>query len=92
MIEGAKTETGRVAAAAAAEAAASARQRERMALDRIADAEKTAVNEVRLTVVEVATEAARQMIADGLSAGAGSRLIDQVITRLPGAMSGRRAA
>jgi F-type H+-transporting ATPase subunit b len=92
LIDGAKTEAGRLAAAAAAEAEASARRREQMALDRIAAAEKTAVDDVRLTAVEVATMAARQMIAEGLSADADSHLIDQAITRLPGALSGRRAA
>jgi F-type H+-transporting ATPase subunit b len=92
LIDGAKTEAGRVAAAAAAEAEAAARRREQMALDRIAAAEKAAVDEVRLTAVEVATEAARQVIRDGLSADADARLIDQAITRLPGALAGRRAA
>ena len=88
LIEGAKAEAGRVAAAAAAEAEASARRREQMALDRIAAAEKAAVDEVRLTAVEVATTAARQVIAEGLSADADSRLIDHAITQLPGALSG----
>ena len=45
LIDGAKAEAGRLAAAAAAEAEASARRREQMALDRIAAAEKTAVDE-----------------------------------------------
>ena len=70
LIDGAKTEAGRLAAAAAAEAEASARRREQMALDRIAAAEKAAVDDVRLTAVEVATMAARQVIAEGLSADA----------------------
>ena len=48
LIDGARTEAGRVAAAAAAEAEASAKRREQMALDRIAAAEKAAVDEVRL--------------------------------------------
>ena len=92
LIEGAKAEAGRVAAAAAAEAEASARRREQMAMDRIAAAEKAAVDEVRLTAVEVATAAARQVIAEGLSAEADSRLIDHAITQLPGALAGRRVA
>ena len=92
MIDGARNEAGRVAAAAAAEAEAAARRREQMALDRIAAAEKAAVDDVRLTAVEVATVAARQVIAEGLSADADARLIDQAITRLPGALSGRRVA
>ena len=92
MIDGARNEAGRVAAAAAAEAEAAARRREQMALDRIAAAEKAAGDDVRLTAVEVATVAARQVIAEGLSADADARLIDQAITRLPGALSGRRVA
>jgi F-type H+-transporting ATPase subunit b len=92
LIEGAKSQAGRVAAAAAADAEASARRREQMAMDRIAAAEKAAVDEVRLTAVEVATTAARQVIAEGLSADADSRLIDHAITQLPGALSGRRVA
>src|SRR5215469_13208641 len=49
---------------------AAALRREQMALDRIAAAEKAAVDDVRLTAVEVATVAARQVIAEGLSADA----------------------
>jgi F-type H+-transporting ATPase subunit b len=47
---------------------------------------------VRLTAVEVATAAARQVIAEGLSADADSHLIDHAITQLPGALSSRRVA
>ena len=92
LIEGAKTEAARVAAAAAAEAEASARRREQMAMDRIAAAEKAAVDEVRLTAADVATSAARQVIAEGLSAEADSRLVDHAIAQLPSALAGRRAA
>src|ERR1700709_443935 len=59
-IEGARAEAGRLAAAAAAEAEASAKRREQMAVDRIAAAEKAAINDVRLTAADVATAAARQ--------------------------------
>jgi F-type H+-transporting ATPase subunit b len=92
LIEGAKAEAGRVAAAAGAEAEASAKRREQMALDRIAAAEKAAVDEVRLTAAEVATVAARQVIAEGLTADADSRLIDHAITQLPSALASRRVA
>jgi F-type H+-transporting ATPase subunit b len=92
LIDGAKAEAGRVVAAAGAEAEASARRREQMAIDRIAAAEKAAVDEVRLTAVEVATAAARQVIAEGLSADADSRLIDTAITQLPSALAARRVA
>lgn len=92
LLEGAKTEAARLAQAAAAEAEASAKRREQMAMDRIAAAEKAAVDEVRTTAAEVATIAARQVIADGLSAEADGRLIDQAITQLPAALAQRRMA
>jgi len=94
LVEGAKAEAERVAAAAASEAEASARRREQMALDRIAAAEKAAVDEVRHTAAEVATAAARQVIAEGLSAEADSRLIDHAIELFeirPGPLAVRRA-
>jgi F-type H+-transporting ATPase subunit b len=92
LIEGAKAEATRVAAAATAEAEASARRREQMALDRIAAAEKAAVDEIRLTAADVATVAARQVIAEGLTPAADASLIDQAITQLPSALAPRRAA
>jgi F-type H+-transporting ATPase subunit b len=92
LIEGARSEAARVAAATAAEAEASARRREQMAIARIAAAEKAAVDEVRLTAAEVATVAARQVIADGLSPDADGRLVDHAIAQLPAALAQRRVA
>ncbi len=92
LIEGAHAEAGRVTAAAAGEAEASAKRRERMAIDRIAAAEKAAVDEVRLAAADIATTAARQILAEGLSADADAVLIDRAITQLPSALAARRAA
>jgi F-type H+-transporting ATPase subunit b len=92
LLEGAKIEAARLAQAAAAEAEGAARRREQMALDRIAAAEKAAVDEVRTTAAEVATVAARQVIAEGLSAEADGHLIDHAITQLPAALAQRRVA
>ncbi len=92
LIAGAQAEAARVSAAATAEAAASAKRREQMAIDRIAAAEKAAVDEVRLTAAEIATTAARQVIAEGLTAEAGAALIDHAISQLPAALAARRAA
>jgi len=92
LIDGAQAEAARVAAAASAEAEAAAHRREQMAMDRIAAAEKAAVDEVRLTAVDVATAAARQVIAEGLTADADSQLIDHAITQLPSALAARRVA
>ncbi|MBW4092920.1 MAG: F0F1 ATP synthase subunit B [Proteobacteria bacterium] len=86
LIAGARAEAERLAAAAATEAEASARRREQMALDRIAAAEKAAVDDVRIAAAEAATIAARTVIAEGLSADADQRLIDGAIAALPGAL------
>ena len=79
---------------AAAEAAreASAKRREQMALDRIAAAQKQAVDEIRTAAAELATIAARQVIAEGLSPESSAALIDQAIAQLPAALAARRAA
>jgi F-type H+-transporting ATPase subunit b len=92
LIEGARAEAARLSAAAAAEAEASAKRREQMAVDRIAAAEKAAVDDVRLTAADVATAAARQVLAEGLTADADARLIDHAISQLPAALAPRRAA
>jgi len=92
LIEGAQAEATRLAAEATAEAESSAKRREQMALDRIAAAEKAAVDDVRLLAADIATAAARQVIAEGLTPEAGAVLIDQAIAQLPTALAARRAA
>ena len=92
LIDGAAAEAARVAEAARAETEASARRREQMALDRIAAAQKQAVDEVRTAAAELATIAARQVIAEGLSPESSAALIDQAIAQLPAALAARRAA
>ena len=86
LLEGARAEAQRVAAAAASEAEASARRRERMALDRIAAAEKAAVDDVRVTAAEIATVAAQQVITQTLTAEADGRLVELAIGQLPSAL------
>ncbi len=92
LIQGAQQEAARLSAAASAEAEASAKRREQMAMDRIAAAEKAAVDDVRLAAADVATSAARQVIAQGLTVETDAVLIDQAINQLPTALAGRRAA
>jgi F-type H+-transporting ATPase subunit b len=92
LIDGAAAEAARVAEATRAETEASARRREQMALDRIAAAQKQAVDEIRTTAAELATVAARQVIAEGLSPESSAALIDQAIAQLPAALAVRRAA
>jgi F-type H+-transporting ATPase subunit b len=92
LIDGAAAEAARVAEATRAETEASARRREQMALDRIAAAQKQAVDEVRTAAAELATIAARQVIAEGLSPESSAALIDHAIAQLPAALAARRAA
>lgn len=92
LLEGAKAEAARITAAAAAEAASSAKRREKMAIDRIAAAEKAAVDDVRLAAAEIATVAARQVLTEELTAEADGVLIDQAISQLPSALAARHAA
>jgi F-type H+-transporting ATPase subunit b len=92
LIAGAQAEADRLAAAAAAEAEASAKRREKMAIDRIAAAEKAAVDEVRIAASEIATAAARQVLKEGLTPDADAVLIDQAIAQLPNALAARQAA
>jgi F-type H+-transporting ATPase subunit b len=63
-----------------------------MAMDRIAAAEKAAVDQVRLTAAEIAAAAARQVIAEGLTSDQDAALIDHSIRALPAALASRRAA
>ena len=84
LIANARAEAGRVAAAATADAEGSAKRREKMAIDRIAAAEKAAVDDVRLAAADMATVAARQVLSQGLSAEADAHLIDQAIVQLAG--------
>jgi F-type H+-transporting ATPase subunit b len=91
LIEGARAEAQRLAAAAAAEAEASAARRERMALDRIAAAEKAVVDEVRMTAADIATRAAAKVIGETLSTDSSAALVDQAIAGLAPALA-RRAA
>jgi F-type H+-transporting ATPase subunit b len=86
LIERAKAEAERVAANAAADALAQAARREKMAMDRIGAAEASAVAEVRSAAAEVATMAARNLIAETFSAEDDAAMIDQAVTELPKAL------
>lgn len=92
LLEGAKAEAERVTKAAAAEAEASANRREQMALDRIAAAEKAAVDDVRMAAADIAAKAAASVIRDTLTPDASAALVDHSIAGLAPALAGRRAA
>ncbi len=86
MLDRSRTEAARVTHEAAIEAEASAKRRERMALDRIAAAEKAVVVEVRQMAADLATQAARDVIASSLSAEDDAALVDDAIGGLPRAL------
>jgi F-type H+-transporting ATPase subunit b len=81
-----RAEAVRVAQAAEAEAEAQARRRERMALDRIASAEKAALTDVRQAAAEIAAAAARHVIAESFTAADDAVLVDGAIAGLPKAL------
>jgi F-type H+-transporting ATPase subunit b len=78
-------EAARLQEAAIAEADASGKRREKLALDRIAAAEKAALTEVRQTAADIATRAAEQVLSQGLGDNE-QRLVDQAIADLPRAL------
>jgi F-type H+-transporting ATPase subunit b len=91
LLSNAHAEAARLGVAAEAEAKATADRRARMAMDRIAAAEKAAVDDVRFTAAEIAGNAAERVIRQELTAEADAALVDRAIGGLPSAL-GRRAA
>ena len=86
VLERSRAEAARVTQEAQTEAAAAAKRRERMALDRIAAAEKAVIVEVRQMAADVATQAARDVIAAHLSPDAEAALVNDAIAGLPRAL------
>ena len=88
----ARVDAARLTEAARQEAEHASLRRERLALDRIAAAEKAAVTQVRQAAADIASRAAGQVIANGFGAEADATLVNQAISGLPAALAGRRAA
>ncbi len=86
VLERSRVEAAQVAQAAMAEAEASARRRERLALDRIAAAEKAAIADVRQAATDIATGAASRVIAEGLGEERETAILDRAIADLPRAL------
>ncbi|WP_428395441.1 F0F1 ATP synthase subunit B [Lichenicoccus sp.] len=89
MIERSHQEAVRIAEAARREAELSAQRRERMAHDRIHAAERAAVTELRTRAAQLASEAARDVVATLLTAETDAALIDRAIAGLPAAFATR---
>jgi len=86
VLERSRIEAAHVAEAAMAEADASAKRRERVAVERIAAAEKAAIAEIRQTAADIATEAAREVIGQGIGEERETAILDRAIADLPRAL------
>lgn len=83
IVAHAKAEAERIAAQAARDLEQALERRQRMAEERIAQAESKALDEVRSAAIDVAIAAARDVIATTIDERRGSALIDEEIVALP---------
>ena len=82
MIERARTEAEGIVRQAESDAAALVERRTRMAEDKIAAAERAAVDEVRARAAGAAAAAAERLIRERLDAGADKPMVDATIAEL----------
>lgn len=82
MVERARAEAAGIVAQAETDAAALIERRTRMAEDKIAAAERAAVDEVRAKAARAAAVAAESLIRDKLDAGANKAMVDATIAEL----------
>jgi len=82
MLESAQRDADALLAKAEADGKAMVDRRKRMAEDKIAAAEREAVEDVRDSAIAAATAASRKLIAERHDAGADSKLADEVISSL----------
>ena len=83
IVAHAKAEAERIAAQSARDLELAVERRQRMAEDRIAQAEAKALDEVRAVAIDVAIAAAREVITAQIDGQRGSTLIDDAIVALP---------
>jgi F-type H+-transporting ATPase subunit b len=83
IVAHAKAEAERIAAQSARDLELALERRQRMAEERIAQAEAKALDEVRSAAIDVAIAAAREVIAAQVDERRGSALLDQEIVTLP---------
>ena len=87
IVEHARREAERLADQAAVDLERSLKRREQLAMDRIAQAESTAIDEIRNLAVEVAMEATRRVLTAQVTGKKADDLIDQSIKDLPGRLN-----
>jgi F-type H+-transporting ATPase subunit b len=83
MVAHARTEAERLTREGGERLAVLLKRREQLALDRIAQAEAEAMQQVRNVSVDIAIAAARRLIAERVDEAGRARLVEQAIAELP---------
>lgn len=83
ILAGARREAERLTADAKRDLEGALKRREAQAMERIAQAEKAAIDEVRGRAVDVAIEATRKLLAERMTPKQQATLIDDAIAELP---------
>jgi F-type H+-transporting ATPase subunit b len=83
IVTHAREEAERIAAQSAQDLEQALARRQRLAEERIAQAEAKAVDEIRTTAVDVAVAAAREVIVTQMDERRGGALLDSAIAALP---------
>lgn len=83
IVERASAEAERLSEQAAHDLEAALKRRERQAMDRISQAEATALDEIRALAVDVALDATARLLADTMTADKSNAMIDDAIKDLP---------
>jgi len=65
----------------------SLQRREKLAMDRITQAEASALDEIRTRTVDIALDATRDLLADNLSDHKANAMLDDAIKELPGRLN-----
>ena len=65
----------------------SLQRREKLAVDRITQAEASALDEIRARTVDIALDATRDLLADNLSDHKANAMLDDAIKELPGRLN-----
>jgi F-type H+-transporting ATPase subunit b len=84
LLERAKHEADEIVAKAKTDAEALIERRTRMAEDKIAAEERTAIEQLRATAADAATKAAARLIAERHDASTDEKLVDQAIKEIAG--------
>ena len=83
IVERARAEAERLSQQAADDLATALKRRERQTMDRIAQAEATALDEIRALAVDVALDATAKLLADKMTAKKSKAMVDDAIKDLP---------